>query len=125
MNATQKEKECQNIFKCLRTAFNLKNKTVPAWVVNGADNMYGDLERLNEAVKKLCEMCPTIDEDKIYDGRNKEARKLVDWWEEHQEADKKRMLAEQSEEIKAKQKEDLIKSAKSKLNKAEIKALGI
>lgn len=33
----------------------------------------------------------------IYDGRINECRDIADWWEEHQEADRKRLMKEQSE----------------------------
>ncbi len=52
--------------------------------------------------------------------RCKEARRLADWWEEHQAADKER----EEKEAKETQAKKLVASALAKLTKAERLALG-
>lgn len=59
---------------------------------------YGHVSTLDEDTNLLCDTCKGFTQSEqeryLYDGRNKNARKLADWWEEHQEFDKKRELAE-------------------------------
>jgi hypothetical protein len=57
----------------------------------------------------------------VYDGRNSEARKLADWWDKHQEADRKR----QEEEEREQKRTDLRNAGLAKLTPEEIEALGI
>lgn len=57
----------------------------------------------------------------VYDGHNKMARDLADWWEEHQEMDREREK-EKQERVKARQ---LRKTALAKLTDEERKILGI
>lgn len=49
---------------------------------------------VDEATARLCEICTkmgNVEVERImYDGRNPMARKLADWWDCHQEADRKR-----------------------------------
>ena len=67
---------------------------VPAWIRSTAKEYYGNVSKLDELVVTLCDYCSNMtdkQEDQIiYNGRNKTARELADWWEEHQKADKKR-----------------------------------
>ena len=57
----------------------------------------------------------------IYNARNKMSRRLADWWEEHQEADRKREAEEKAEQ----ERKRLVRQALSKLTTAERKALGL
>lgn len=64
---------------------------VPEWVRSGAAAMYGAPNKLEEATQILCGLCRGMDYEiqgyVIYDGRSNQARKLADWWDEHQKAD--------------------------------------
>lgn len=75
-------------------------------------------------VAELCEAIRNLSEEDlnrvVYDGRNPQARKLADWWDKHQEADRKRIQQEQMEI----EREQLKKSALAKLTAAERWALG-
>lgn len=73
-------------------------------------------------------LCSTIKKmsknqlDKIvYNGYNKMARDLADWWDEHQEMDK----AREKEEQKKKREREVRKSALSKLTDEERRILGV
>jgi hypothetical protein len=55
-----------------------------------AANYYGGADYTAQLCAMLTAMS-TEDADRlVYDGRNPMARKLADWWEEHQKADKMR-----------------------------------
>ena len=79
---------------------------LPKWVRDGAEYVYGPCDpgqhngggkRVDKAVDMLCRLCRTLHEPEhedladtvLYDGRNRQARKLADWWEDHKEADAK------------------------------------
>lgn len=68
---------------------------------------YGGLKYLDKMVAALCSICSSMTEEQrnkyIYDGRIKECRDIADWWEKHQEADRKRLIEERR---KAKAKAD-------------------
>jgi len=84
---------------------------------------YGDSLMLNSMVVTLCKLCSGMNDKQvdliIYDARNKTARDLADWWEEHQEADKRRIAKEKDEKDLA----ALHKVALSKLTAKERRAL--
>jgi len=69
------------------------------------DEDYGNPHLLDEMTAFLCALCNHMNEKMkdriIYNGRNPVARRLADWWDEHQEADTSRGLEmEETEEMK-------------------------
>lgn len=70
----------------------------PQWIVDASNNYYGEARRLNEMVIILCDVCTKMTEEQkniiIYNGKNSKSRKLADWWDEHQKADKERIEKE-------------------------------
>ena len=97
----------------------------PQWVVDAGGDYYGLTYRgeghdVHEATALLCDLCNTLDEAVIYDGKDPMARKLADWWDAHKEADEKRRM---TEEVAA-ERERQRKSGLSKLTPGEAKALG-
>lgn len=66
----------------------------PNYAINAAKEYYGDVKMLDKMTADLCFACQAMHRDYrdriMYDGRKKMARKLADWWEKHQEADRKR-----------------------------------
>ena len=76
-------------------------------VTDASDNIYGNGAALNSFVQVLCKLCSDMSEDEqsriIYDGRNPTARQLATWWDEHEEADRKRLAEEHSVRIKSKE----------------------
>lgn len=100
-------------------------RKTPDYIKVAAGEYYGDFHKLDEMTRYLCETISALDEDKldafIYNGRVPEARKLADWWERHQEWDRKRI----KEEKEQKRLKKLKKQALSKLTKEEKKALGL
>lgn len=63
-----------------------------------AENSYPNTDLLDEYTATLCDTIGKMSEaDKeriMYDGRFKQARQLADWWEDHQEWDKRRIASE-------------------------------
>lgn len=75
------------------------NSAPPKWVKTVADQVYGNPARLNELVVMLCGLCSNMttqqQSDIIYNGRDSNSRKLADWWDKHEAADKQRREEEQ------------------------------
>ena len=90
-----------------------------------AVDSYGNQFILDELTESLCSTIKSMDRAQlkkiVFNGYDKRSRRLADWWERHQEFDRKR----ERKEREAKEREDMIKSARSKLTKKEIEALGI
>jgi replication initiation and membrane attachment protein DnaB len=67
-----------------------------------AEATYPNTDLLDEYTATLCDKIANMSEaDKqriMYDGRFKDARRLADWWEAHQEVDKKRENQERKDE---------------------------
>lgn len=105
------------VYVCKRMGTNPK-----PWMLKEAGNIYAKDER---SVTELCailkRMSPEQQETIIYDSRNKDARDLANWWEEHKAADVEREKEEAAEEAKSK----LRKRALKKLSPAERESLDI
>jgi hypothetical protein len=69
----------------------------------------------------LTDMKGKVRDEIVYNGKDKTSRRLADWWDAHQEADRKRVAAENAEIKRKALKEQAVK----KLTKEERKALGI
>jgi len=87
---------------------------------NYPDKVFGD-----KVTARLCKILSAFNKKQtteiIYNAKDKDSRKLADWWEEHQIADKKREAKEKAEKAAKKLKD----KALSKLTKAERAALDI
>lgn len=96
MDATEREKESRRVCRLLAYLIpRLEEGAAPSEdVIKAKDNYYGDIARLDEHTAILCASINGMTEEHknsvMYDGRNKEARELASWWEEHQEMDAKR-----------------------------------
>lgn len=100
-----------------------------------AMSTYGNNIELEKIVPRLCEMLTNLseaDEDEyVYDGRKPQARKLAEWWDRHQEADRLRKEKENQVKIEAGREEArkaFNSSILSKLDPTEIgylKSLGV
>lgn len=118
----ESRKACELLVYAL-TALGQASKDIPTWIKKGAKEYYGVPARLNELVRMLCATCQEMtkaQEDKIiYDGRNAKARKLAEWWDAHQKADRDRLREEAATRKRKKTKATALK----KLTKAEREAL--
>lgn len=123
MRPTDKEVKLQDTAKFLcyvYTQLGRKKEIDSAWEKAAAD-CYCSLD----LVPTLCDVLSALDEktlDRIvYEPKNKVARRLADWWEEHVEADRVREKAKQDDRKNA----NLREAALDKLSLAEKKALGL
>jgi hypothetical protein len=123
--ASGQELESKRVCQFLTYLLTETNEEPPEWVAKAADDYYGNVSRLDEATRLLCEFIrslPTeITEKLIYDPHNKTARNLADWWERHQEWDNRRT----KEEEQARKTAHLKERALKKLTPEEMKAIGL
>ena len=100
-------------------------KDIPSWITEASLEYYGNLNRIDEATKLLCECLRSLLEEEIekfvYDAHSPEARKLAGWWERHQEWDKRRV----QEEKETRKRIILKERALKKLSNEEMEALGL
>lgn len=125
MQASGAELESRRVCKLLVYLLKCIDKNVPGWITDAWKNYYGNANRLDEATRLLCEHCRGLTEKErekfIYDAHDKNARKLADWWERHQEWDRRRV----SEEKEARKMVTTRERALRKLTIDEMKALGL
>lgn len=95
---------------------------IPEWVTKQASCYYASNKQI---VPMLCDLIGSMNETQldtiVYNARDKMARRLADWWEEHQEADRKRIAAEKKEQREREMKQKALK----KLTKKEKQILGL
>lgn len=98
MEPNAREQESKLVCSLLKYLFHAMGETVPPRIVKAAEEMYGDVAHLDQDTAMLCSLCQEMTDEQqatyIYNGRKAEARRLADWWEHHQEADRKREKAD-------------------------------
>ena len=119
MEATAQEVESKHVCTLLVYVLEALGKEVPVAIVKGATEYYGDTAALDANTALLCGTINGFtkkEQDRIlYNGKSPAARKLADWWENHQEVDRKR-LAQEAQDKKNKR---LKAKALAKLTPAE------
>jgi len=119
MEPTAREKKLQETAILYGYALVETNQRVPGKVADAANNHYCT----TDFVSHLCDLIKSMDSDTrvrvVYNPYNKTSRQLADWWETHQEADRKREAAER----KAAREKELFESAVSKLTPEEFAAI--
>jgi len=122
LEPTYREKELQRAAKLLVYVREKLGQKPEAWVVKEADRIYAKDER---SVTELCAALKAMDSKQldalVYNARDKSARGLADWWEEHQAADAER----EKQEVAEKDRKKTAKQALTKLSKKEREALGL
>lgn len=125
MEPTRYEEEILQTVKNLIYVYG-KLKTKPSdELIRASKSVYFTKEEGDKWVAKLCGiLTPMPEKEKqkiIYNAKSAEARKVADWWEEHQEADRKR----EAEEKQAKKDANTRKKALAKLTDNELRVLGL
>lgn len=91
LNPTHREAQLQRAAKLLKYVYECLGLEVPKHVKETAADIYAKDDR---SVMKLCDIIHQMNEAQlneiVYDGRNKNARDLADWWDEHKAADRRR-----------------------------------
>lgn len=122
MEATQAEENSREVAQHIVWLAGKLNLPVEGFISKAANEYYGDVTKLNTMTQKLCAMCQLpYAENHIYNGRDKDARKLADWWDKHQEADRKRL----EKELAKANDEKARKKALQKLTAHERELLGL
>lgn len=121
MEPTRKERLLQETAQLYEYALIEINVIVPGDVKAAAKDIYCR----KDFVPQLCELLTGMNELQkqriVYNAYNEMSRKLANWWEKHQEADRNRLAAEEQK----RKREELIKSGLAKLSAAEQEALGL
>lgn len=109
MNPTEVEKNRKEVAAHLCFVHEKLAFQSPVELSKAAADTYGANLDLEKYVPQLCTMLTNLTaeqkDDIIYDGRDVRSRKLADWWDEHQEADRKRLEAEETKRLLIKIKE--------------------
>ena len=117
-----KEREHRRAARLLLYVLRTTRQEIPAWLHLEVDNLYAKDER---TIPVLCAVLahasPAVLEEVVYNARNKTARDLANWWEDHQEADRTR----EEQEKQAVEREQLRTQALSKLSLEERTALNV
>ena len=125
MAASGQELESKRVCGLIVYLYGKIGKPCPSWISEAASEYYGNVRRVDEATQILCAALRSLTEeevgDYVYDGRNKDARKLASWWERHQEWDARRV----KEETESRQKIVARERALQKLTTEEMEALGL
>jgi len=120
MEPNQHEAESKRVSKHI-VYLSKQLKTVPPeYVVEAANSFYGNVSKVHELTALLCKLCQEASDEIIYNGKDPTARKLADWWDAHQAADKIKAKQAKAKKIQA----EIRQTALDKLSEAERKALG-
>lgn len=103
MEPNAREQESKLVCSLLVYLLPCLKQPVPKRIKEGADYIYGSVAQMDEDTDTLCSLCRNMTDEQsnkfIYDGRTPNARKLADWWEHHQEADRKREAQEAKQRV--------------------------
>lgn len=102
MRANVKEKQTKNAATLYVYLASRLGEEVPEYVTKAAENYYGDGNR-ERCMVALCDRLTRLQNEDvdtfetiIFDGRERQSRRLADWWEDHQKEDQKRRAIEDS-----------------------------
>ncbi len=123
MNPTKQEAYSRHVASMAQKLFRSIGEKPPELVINAAGSMYGCVEHDDILTDILCSLIRSFDKDQmdvhVWNGRDKDARDLADWWEKHEEADFKREAIERRAAIMKAEPE----VAKQKLTPQQLVAL--
>jgi hypothetical protein len=95
MEPTAEEAYSKKVAEMIVYACGALNGAVVSWIKEASTSQYGAPKRHNELTDILCNLCSNMSEEQknniIYDGHNANARKLAEWWDNHQKVDSERL----------------------------------
>lgn len=116
-----KERELQRTAKLLKYVYRKLQQPISLELQEAANDYYCSDDYVAELCGVLSNLDDNVLESLVYNARNKKSRRLADWWEKHQKADRKRIRQEkEAEEMKEKR-----QAALSKLTKEDREVLGL
>lgn len=120
---SQADRNSQEAAKNLVYLYGKLGQPVSAELKSAAQSCYkvGKVDRVNELCTLLTNMTEKERDKLIYNARDKGARALADWWEEHEEQDRRRLAEEKALAARCRARIAAIK----KLTREEIDLLGI
>lgn len=129
LNPTAREREIKRAATLIVFALEGLGKKVPHDIKRRASDIYGaDSIRFRKDDSVINLLCKTVtnmsDADReriVYNAHDKTSRDLAEWWETHQEADRKRIAREEA----AAAERAARATAKAKLTPAERRAVGL
>lgn len=120
-----REKELRRAAGLLVYVLNSLHRPIEPWIIEQANDQYANNGEGGDPVVLLCgvlkNMTRTEQKVIVFDGYSRMARDLANWWEDHQLADRMRVVAEEEKQYKLKLRE----SARKKLTPEELAALGV
>jgi hypothetical protein len=132
MEATQRETESSNLASLLSYVLKMLKQPVSEDIQLAIGDYYGNLGMVDKWTAQLCKLLHSFDDEQtetiIYNARNAKSRALADWWERHQEWDRKREAQEEAKkekDLRNKELGKIKKQALAKLTKEEKEALGL
>ena len=125
MNPTAEEENRQQVSSLICFVDSKLGIETPKNIKKAAKHIYGEGVDLDTITEHLCTKLSNLTKKQTHEitsnAREKRSRDLADWWEEHLEADRKRLQRELKAKKDAKTKAEAIK----KLTPHERKVLGI
>jgi hypothetical protein len=121
MNPTHKEVQLRETAILYKYALRCLGLDIPPEVSRAAGDMYCSVDFVSDLCNLLSDMTEEQRVSIIYNPYEKPSRRLADWWEEHQKADR---LREEREKEAARQ-AAVREEALSRLTPEQIKALGL
>lgn len=112
----RESKEAAELLVYVQTKLNLD---VDERALKAAEEYYGNVNLLDEFTRLLCGLIRAMTKQQlaaiVYNARSAASRRLADWWEEHEAADKRKA----KDEARAKKVEALRLAAFAKMTKEE------
>lgn len=100
LEPTRREEELQRAARLYMFLLEQTGEKVPAKLSKTAFDIYASTDYVPQLCAAIRALDPTQLNAIVYDGRNKQSRELADWWDEHQEADRKREQHEKAAKAK-------------------------
>ena len=123
MEPTAQERHRKTAANLLLYVYNKTDRIVEQWMTRRAADYYGGKD--DACIVKLCEVLTDMEtserDDLLYNNRDRVARRLADWWEDHLKVDSDR----RQQELATKRAKVLRKIGLAKLTDAEKDALGL
>lgn len=99
MEPNERERDSRETATLLAFIAERRGKKVSQDLKDAAASIYGNVSRADEYAKRLCATVRSFTDKEretiLYDGRSQLSRRLANWWEKHEEEDRKRLLEEE------------------------------